>query len=145
MRIKDKLFRFAQFQNIRCPSIMTHRRWAKQNKQTKSHFLFSKWFFFFRFKVYVDTTHLCVLEKRPDLSTGGTLKWSLPYDELCLCDRIIANAGRSCESRQAKGNFTNTTNTSQFWFLDNPGPLTRRETWNKTNLDLLFEEIRLLW
>ena len=46
-------------------------------------------FFFFFFLVDV-RSHVCLLKKRLDPSRGGTLRWSLPYDELCYCQGVVA-------------------------------------------------------
>ncbi|XP_072017067.1 uncharacterized protein [Amphiura filiformis] len=78
-------------------------------------------------------SHLCVLEKRPDPSRGGALRWSLPFAEICLCQGVVAPVrGETCQRKDAQ------YKEGDLWFLDDPHPLTMRHNWEKYILDDLL-------
>ncbi|XP_072043103.1 uncharacterized protein [Amphiura filiformis] len=74
-------------------------------------------------------SHLCVLEKRPDPSRGGALRWSLPFAEICLCSLVVAPAAKACPRKDKDGDL---------WFVDDPHPFTMRHNWKKDILDDLL-------
>ncbi|XP_072017122.1 uncharacterized protein [Amphiura filiformis] len=79
-------------------------------------------------------SHLCVLEKRPDPSRGGALRWSLPFAEKCLCQRVVAPVflnAQTCPRRKYED--------GDMWFVDDPQPLTLRHNWEKDILDGLLD------
>ena len=85
--------------------------------------------------------HVCVLKKRPDPSNGGVLRWTLPYNERCLCQGVVApriEPGHTCANVDDQGS---TDDSWNLWFVDDykVGPLTRRHNWNKEGLDDLLQ------
>ncbi|XP_072046700.1 C-type lectin mannose-binding isoform-like [Amphiura filiformis] len=74
-------------------------------------------------------SHLCVLIERPDPSRGGALRWSLPFAELCLCQRMVAPVLKSPCPQRVDGDL---------WFVDDPRTLTMRHNWKKDILDELL-------
>ena len=87
-------------------------------------------------------SHVCILRKRSDPSNDGVLRWSLPYNERCLCQGVVApkhTPSHSC----ATVNTQHCSNDSkrELWFVDDSevGPLTRRHNWNKGVLDDLLQ------
>ncbi|XP_072017428.1 uncharacterized protein [Amphiura filiformis] len=71
-------------------------------------------------------SHVCVLEKRPDPSRGGALRWSLPFAEICLCQRVLAPVflnAKTCPRRKYKD--------GDLWFVDDPDPFSMRYNWIK--------------
>ncbi|XP_072017209.1 uncharacterized protein [Amphiura filiformis] len=79
-------------------------------------------------------SHLCVLEKRPDPSRGGALRWSLPFAEICLCQGVVAPIrGKTCRRKDVH------YEEGELWFVDDPRPLTMRHNWEKDILDDLLD------
>ncbi|XP_072017023.1 uncharacterized protein [Amphiura filiformis] len=78
-------------------------------------------------------SHLCVLEKRPDPSGGGALRWSLPFAEICYCQGVVAPVyGKTCQRKNVR------YKEGDLWFTDDPRPLTMRHNWEKYILDDLL-------
>ena len=78
----------------------------------------------------VKMSHVCVLRKRADPSYNDTIRWSLPSDERCQCQMVIAS---SSPNQAANGS------SCEMWFVDDPTSLTRCKNWNKKSLDKLLE------
>ncbi|XP_072017349.1 retinoschisin-like [Amphiura filiformis] len=79
-------------------------------------------------------SHLCVLEKRPDPSRGGALRWSLLFAEICLCQRVVAPVflnAKTCPRREYED--------GDLWFVDDPQPLIMRYNRKKDTLDHLLD------
>ena len=82
--------------------------------------------------------HVCMFKKRPDPSNGGILRWSLPYNERCLCQGVVApeeKPGHSCPTTGDQHCADDDDSSCKLWFTDDPRPLTRRRNWNKKDLD----------
>ena len=82
--------------------------------------------------------HVCVMKKRPDPSLGGVLRWSIPYEEICYCQGVVAPRiiwQETCSRRDDCSD----TNLCNLWFVDNPALLTQRQNWNKNALDQLLK------
>ena len=89
-----------------------------------------------RFPVVVKS-HVCFLKKRPNPSGGGTLQWSIPYDEICYCQgvvatRLVSPSQQTCPRKddhdaQACSDIL----SCNVWYLDDPIPLTQHHNWNK--------------
>ncbi|XP_072049977.1 hyalin-like [Amphiura filiformis] len=78
-------------------------------------------------------TTVCILEKRPDASRGGVLRWSLPYKEICFCQAVVApKHTKSCPRRKEE------YEDGDLWFLDDPYLLIMRQNWKKDILDELM-------
>ena len=81
-----------------------------------------------------------MLKKRPDPSRGGTLRWSLPYDEICLCQRVVAPRWqKTCLRKEDPMACSADSLSCILWFVDDPTQLTQRQNWNKETLDRLLE------
>ena len=79
-------------------------------------------------------SHVCILQKRPDVTNRGILRWSLPDEERCLCHSVVtlhASLTNLCPS-QIK-------NVTSLWFVDDARLLIRRQNWNKIKLDKLLD------
>ncbi len=73
-----------------------------------------------------------MLKERPDPSRGGALRWSLPLEELCLCQAVVAPVmAKTCGGGQPD-------EYDRLWFVDDPQPLTARHNWQKDVLDQLM-------
>ena len=80
----------------------------------------------------------CLLKKRPDPIRGNILGWSLPYDELCMCQAVVAPfPAKTCSDKD--DHTCPDTSSCKLWFVDNPTRLTKRQNWNKETLDQLLE------
>ena len=78
------------------------------------------------------------MKKRPDPSRGGVLRWSIPSDEICYCQGVVAP--RSSKTCSKADHFAcSDTNSGNLWFVNDPAPLTQRRNWNKEALDQLLE------
>ena len=84
-------------------------------------------------------SHVCLLKKRPDPSRGGTLRWSLPFDEICYCQGVVApiiKSQNTCSQEETQD--CTDISLCNVWFVDDPTPLTNRTNWNKEALDRLL-------
>ena len=85
--------------------------------------------------------HVCILKKRQDPSHGGNLRWSLPSNERCLCQRVVVapgdNSGHPCKA--SNDQFCLCASAGDLWFADDPKALTIRKNWEKEVLDVLLE------
>ena len=96
-------------------------------------------FIFLLFPVVVKS-HVCLLKKRADPSRGGTLRWSLPYDEICYCQSVVApRSQKTCPQKDDPMDCSADGLSCNLWFVDDPTPLTQRQNWNKETLDRLLE------
>ena len=85
-------------------------------------------------------SHVCLLKERPDPSSGGTLRWSLSYDDICYCQRVIAPTFISLEKCPKEDDQTCSDILScNLWFVDDPTLLTHSQNWNIKTLDQLLE------
>ncbi len=84
--------------------------------------------------MYVVHSYVCILKQRQDPSTGGIIRWSLPYSEICYCQGVVAPMHMSACPQTASD-----YNEGDLWFTDDPQSLTRRSNWKKEILDKLFE------
>ena len=92
------------------------------------------------FILVVVRCHVCVLEKRRNPSLGGVLQWSIPYDEICYCQRVVVPRFISLETCARRDDYVCfDSKPCNLWFVDNPALLTRRRNWNKKALDQLLE------
>ena len=88
-------------------------------------------------RVYPVQSQVCILKKRPDTSTGGTLRWSLPYAEICFCQGVVApEVMSSCPEKEEE------YEDGELWFIDDPLKLTMRHNWRKSELDKLLDRIQ---
>ena len=78
----------------------------------------------------VADAYICMLEERFDGQTGK-LRWSLPRNEICHCQGVVApsNKGHQSCSRE------NAEIEEDLWFTDNPTPLVNRRNWEPAKLD----------
>ncbi|XP_072025495.1 uncharacterized protein [Amphiura filiformis] len=81
-------------------------------------------------KVKMVESYVCMLQKRPDPSRDGALRWSLPYAQICLCQGVVAPKVMSTCPK---------VNTGDLRFVDDPLPLTMRHNWRKDILDALLD------
>ena len=87
-------------------------------------------------------SHVCIFRKRPDPSKGGLFRWSLPYNEICLCQGVVAPKVKPSNKCATTDDQHCTDDSScKLWFVDDSdvGPLTRRHNWNKGALDDLLQ------
>ena len=92
------------------------------------------------FPASVVKSHVCLLEKRPDPSRGSTMRWSLPYDEICYCKSVVSPKFISLETCPRKYDQTCSDIFScNLWFMDDPTPLTQPQHWNEETLSRLLE------
>ena len=83
---------------------------------------------------------MCVLNKRYDPSANTTTRWSLTYDEICYCKRVVAPTFISQESCGREEDRAYSDNSScNLWFVDNPTPLKQPKNWNKEALFRLLQ------
>ena len=84
--------------------------------------------------LYIGLTqgHVCLLRKR--LNFSGELQWSLPLQELCYCQRVVAPTFINTHNC-----FTNELDLTQLWFTHDAVFLTQRENWSPERLDDLLE------
>ena len=81
-----------------------------------------------------------MLDKRPDPTRNGTLRWSIPYDEICFCQTVVAPTFISLETCPRKvDQACSDIRSCNLWFVDDPTPLVQRQNWNKGALDLLLD------
>ena len=84
--------------------------------------------------------HVCVMKKRPDPSLEGVLRWSIPYDEICSCQRVVVPRFISQETCPRRDDYDcSDTKSCNLWFAENPALLTQRRNWNKKALDQLLK------
>ena len=82
--------------------------------------------------------HVCMLKKRPDRSLGGVLRWSLPYDEICYCQGVVAPMSSKTCSKEDEFVCADAASCN-LWFVEDPARLTQRRNWYKQALDQLLE------
>lgn len=87
---------------------------------------------------YTTDAYVCRLNRRWDPETA-THRWSMPWDERCLCQGVVApkegsNPPRDCPLVRGDVNGTN-----GYWFTDNKKDLTRRRNWTPSKLNDLLE------
>ena len=87
------------------------------------------------------SSHVCILKERPDPSRDGVLRWSLPLEELCLCEAVVAH-GREIVKTRANicGSEQPDDKLNGLWFVDDPRPLTTMYMydWQTNELDQLM-------
>ena len=88
--------------------------------------------------VVVVNSHVCLLKKRPDPSHDGTLRWSLPYDEICHCQKVVRLRLQTTCPRKEDQTCSDTLSCNM-WFADNSTLLTQRKNWNNEVLDRLLQ------
>ena len=96
-------------------------------------FIFTVWFF--TVCLTQVQTHVCILKKRPVPSMENALEWSLPNNERCLCQRVVAPSNRS---QFCQENNTNVLKDNIYFFVNDPRSLILRQNWNKATLDKLL-------
>ena len=80
-------------------------------------------------------SHVCFLKKRWNPETALNM-WSLPIDERCLCQAVVAiNLPQTCPSV----NRDVYEDPAEFWFTNNKRNLIRRSNWNHETLNVLLE------
>ncbi|XP_072017257.1 uncharacterized protein [Amphiura filiformis] len=79
--------------------------------------------------------HVCVLQERPDASRGDALRWSIPYDERCYCQRLLVprKFTKACSA------YEDGSGDMKLWFVDDLVALSIGMNWNKDTLDILLE------
>ena len=84
---------------------------------------------------------MCLLKKRSDPSLAGALRWSLPYNERCLCQGVVSPKDTPAHTCTAIDEEYCTDDSScKLWFVEETevGQLTARHNWNKGSLDQLL-------
>ena len=75
----------------------------------------------------IDCVYVCKLTQQLDPSR--TLKWSLSYDERCLCDEVV----------KASSYYSHIwPKETKFWYTDDDCYLTNSINWDKETLDILL-------
>ena len=93
-------------------------------------------FYLFLLVIYIAVvhSHVCMLQKRFNPSSR-TLQWSLPRNELCLCQGVVAPRTSTIQSCLKEDDAEAVDN---LWFTDDPTPLIDRRNWKPAELDKLL-------